>query len=93
MIASRAVVRAVGRTQNQQKRGIVDYLTKYPDKVMEIKKVQMAGGTRLGENNPTWLKQPGDKAVLAFGAALTTFGCAQLCVGYYRLAAGVGKKD
>jgi len=85
-------VRAAGRTQSQQRRGIVDYLTKYPDKVMETKKVQMAGGV-CNPNNPTWMKQPGDNVVLMLGAGLVTAGMAQLSVGFYRLMYGVGKKD
>jgi hypothetical protein len=59
--------------------------------VMQTKKIQMAGGTKLGEANPTWLKQPGDVYTLAAGGALLTYGMAQLVVGYYRLATGKGK--
>lgn len=60
---------------------------------METKKIQMKGGVRQGEYNPTWLKQPGDQAVAAFGAVLTAYGLAQCAVGYYRLASGTGKMD
>lgn len=60
---------------------------------MEKKKIQMAGGTCLGDKNPTWLKQPGDMTVALAGAALLTFGFAQLFVGHYRLYTGKGKKD
>lgn len=59
--------------------------------VMAKKKVQMAGGTKLGEANPTWMKQPGDYYVLAAGGALVVYGMTQLFVGYYRLASGKGK--
>jgi hypothetical protein len=58
---------------------------------MEIKKVQMAGGTRLMEKNPTWLKQPGDSMTLLIGAGLVTFGTIQCIAGYYKLATGKGK--
>jgi hypothetical protein len=58
---------------------------------MEKKKVQMAGGTKLGEVNPTWMKQPGDYYVLAAAGGLVVYGMSQLVVGYYRLASGKGK--
>lgn len=61
--------------------------------VMETKKLQMKGGTCQAENNPTWLKQPGDKITLAFGAALVGYGCVLCSIGFYRLATGKGKKD
>mmetsp|Transcript_21582 Transcript_21582/g.35692 ORF Transcript_21582/g.35692 Transcript_21582/m.35692 type:complete len:94 (-) Transcript_21582:172-453(-) len=93
MIASRIATRSLSRVHTHQRRGIVDYLTKYPDKVMATKKIQMAGGTLQGQNNPTWLKQPGDFAVTGFGMLLVSFGLVQLGVGYYRLATGKGKKD
>jgi len=62
-------------------------------KVMEIKKIQMKGGTCQGEYAPTWLKQDGDTVTLAFGAALLAYGTALCSVGFYRLATGKGKKD
>ena len=61
--------------------------------VMQTKKVQMAGGTLQGEANPTWLKQPGDMYVMAFGGALVAYGMFQAVVGHYRLASGKGKMD
>jgi hypothetical protein len=60
---------------------------------MEMKKVQMAGGTCQGDSNPTWLKQPGDTATLAFGALLVGYGMISCAVGFYRLATGKGKKE
>ena len=60
---------------------------------MEIKKLQMKGGTCQAEYNPTWLKQPGDTLTLAFGAALVGYGSILCSVGFYRLATGKGKKD
>ncbi len=51
----------------------------------------MKGGTCQGEMNPTWLKQDGDAAPLAFGAALVTFGAVNCVIGHYRLATGKGK--
>jgi hypothetical protein len=60
---------------------------------MEKKKIQMTGGTKLGEANPTWMKQPGDYYTLAAGAALTFYGLAQASVGIFRLATGKGKMD
>jgi len=58
---------------------------------MELKKIQMAGGTRQMEKNPTWIKQPGDTATLAIGAGLVAFGLAQCVAGYWKLATGKGK--
>ena len=53
----------------------------------------MAGGTKLGHLNPTWMKQPGDGYVMMTVGALTFFGLAQTAVGIYRLATGKGKMD
>ena len=64
----------------------------YP-KVMEIKKIQMKGGTCQGEYAPTWLKQEGDSLTLALGAGLLAYGSVLCSVGFYRLATGKGKKD
>eukprot|EP00428_Durinskia_dybowskii_P016564 CAMPEP_0170211308 /NCGR_PEP_ID=MMETSP0116_2-20130129/5270_1 /TAXON_ID=400756 /ORGANISM="Durinskia baltica, Strain CSIRO CS-38" /LENGTH=99 /DNA_ID=CAMNT_0010461843 /DNA_START=61 /DNA_END=360 /DNA_ORIENTATION=+ len=89
VIASRTLVRKA--TVQQQKRGFIDYLTNYPDKVAEMRKIQCAGGTMQGEANPTWLKQPQDKAVAAVGLALFTLGMGRAVVGLYRLATGKGK--
>lgn len=47
----------------------------------------------MGEANPTWLKQPGDTTVLAFGAALVSFGLLQLGMGYYNLSFNKNKKE
>ena len=60
---------------------------------MAKKKIQMAGGVRQGEANPTWLKQPGDVQVCAFGAALISFGLIQLGMGMYNLAYNKNKKE
>jgi len=60
---------------------------------MEIKKVQMKGGTCQGDENPTWWKQPGDSAPLLFGVVLVGYGLFSSGVGMYRLATGKGKKD
>ena len=59
--------------------------------VAEMRKIQCAGGTLQGEANPTWLKQPSDKAVAAVGLALFTIGMGRAVVGLYRLATGKGK--
>jgi hypothetical protein len=59
--------------------------------VNEIKKIQCKGGTQLGQANPTWLKQPNDKMVAGFVAAVAFMGLSRLSVGYYRLATGKGK--
>ena len=61
--------------------------------VMEIKKIQMKGGTCQGELNPTWLKQSGDVGVFLFGVALVGYGAALCAQGMYRLSTGKGKKD
>mmetsp|Transcript_26665 Transcript_26665/g.57168 ORF Transcript_26665/g.57168 Transcript_26665/m.57168 type:complete len:99 (-) Transcript_26665:122-418(-) len=94
--ASKIVVaRAMTRRApvRQQKRGIVDYLTNYPDKVNEVKKIQCKGGTQLGESNPTWLKQSSDKVVAGFVFAVAGMGMFRLGYGYYRLATGKGKLE
>eukprot|EP00571_Detonula_confervacea_P011198 CAMPEP_0172309878 /NCGR_PEP_ID=MMETSP1058-20130122/10833_1 /TAXON_ID=83371 /ORGANISM="Detonula confervacea, Strain CCMP 353" /LENGTH=96 /DNA_ID=CAMNT_0013022591 /DNA_START=48 /DNA_END=338 /DNA_ORIENTATION=+ len=93
-VVSRSVAtRAAPLARRQQRRGFVDYLVNYPDKVMAKKQVQMKGGTCLGENAPTWLKQPGDIWTLAFGAALVGYGSILCGMGFYKLATGKGKKD
>lgn len=56
-----------------------------------MRKVQCAGGTLQGEANPSWLKQPSDKAVAAVGFALTALGLGRAIVGLWRLATGKGK--
>ncbi|CAJ1953739.1 unnamed protein product [Cylindrotheca closterium] len=92
--AARAIaVRSVSRKApvQQQKRTIVDYLTNYPDKVAEMKKVQCAGGTLQGESNPTWTKQPSDKFVNAAGFLLASLGFTKATIAAYRLATGKGK--
>lgn len=60
---------------------------------MELKKVQVAGGVKQGEVNPTWLKQPGDQVAFGIGAGLTAFGLLQYVSGLYKLATGTGKMD
>ena len=60
---------------------------------MEIKKLQMKGGTCQGEYNPTWLKQPGDMLTAGFGAALIAYGSVLCSMGFYKLATGKGKKE
>ena len=56
-----------------------------------MKKIQCAGGTLQGEANPTWLKQPSDRMVAAFGFGLAAIGIGRAGVGLYRLATGKGK--
>jgi hypothetical protein len=58
---------------------------------MATKKIQMKGGTKLGAENPTWVKQPGDAVPLIFGAALVGFGIINTVIGHYRMATGTGK--
>jgi len=91
--ARAAAVRNVSRKASvrNQKRSIVDYLTNYPDKVAEMKKIQCAGGTLQGEANPTWTKQPSDKLVTAAGFLLAGVGLTKATIGGYRLASGKGK--
>ena len=60
---------------------------------MQTKKIQMKGGTNLGEMNPTWLKQPGDMVTNYIGMALCGLGFLQLASGHYKLATGTGKMD
>eukprot|EP00533_Pseudo-nitzschia_delicatissima_P001883 CAMPEP_0116077946 /NCGR_PEP_ID=MMETSP0327-20121206/340_1 /TAXON_ID=44447 /ORGANISM="Pseudo-nitzschia delicatissima, Strain B596" /LENGTH=98 /DNA_ID=CAMNT_0003568459 /DNA_START=97 /DNA_END=393 /DNA_ORIENTATION=+ len=89
IVATRAMARRA--PVQQQKRGIVDYLTNYPDKVNEFKKIHCKGGTQLGESNPTWLKQSSDKLVAGFVFAVAGLGLVKLGSGYYKLATGKGK--
>jgi len=77
----------------QQRRGIVDYLTNYPDKVNELKKIHCKGGTQQGEANPTWLKHSSDKMVAGFVFAVAGLGLFRLGNGYWCLATGKGKMD
>ena len=56
-----------------------------------MRKLQCAGGTLQGEANPSWLKQPSDKAVAAVGFAITAIGVGRIVVGMWRLATGKGK--
>lgn len=91
IVATRALARRAAPIQQQQKRGIVDYLTNYPDKVNQIKKIQVKGGTQQGEANPTWLKQDNDKIVAGFVFAVAGMGLVRLAGGYYKLATGTGK--
>eukprot|EP00550_Attheya_septentrionalis_P010307 CAMPEP_0198289174 /NCGR_PEP_ID=MMETSP1449-20131203/7467_1 /TAXON_ID=420275 /ORGANISM="Attheya septentrionalis, Strain CCMP2084" /LENGTH=101 /DNA_ID=CAMNT_0043987471 /DNA_START=62 /DNA_END=367 /DNA_ORIENTATION=- len=79
--------------QTQQRRHFLDYITKYPDRVLETRKIQNKGGTLQGGMNPTWLKQPNDKFVSLFGLGLCTYGVVNLIIGHYRLATGKGKLD
>jgi len=70
---------------------VPSHQTIFISQVMEIKKIQMKGGTKLGEKNPTWLKQPGDSIPLAFGALLVGYGVFNAVKGHYHLATGKGK--
>ena len=94
---TRAAATSAGRmvrpaVPKQQKRGIINFLTNYPDKVMATKKIQMAGGTRLAEKNPTWLKQgTGDLVSIGVGCALLGYGTISCISGHYKLATGKGK--
>jgi len=92
-VAARVAQHASRSVVKQQRRGFVDYLVKYPDKVMETKKLQMKGGTEQGAANPTWLKQPGDYITAGVGLALCGFATINLLVGHWRLATGKGKID
>jgi len=56
-----------------------------------MRKVQCAGGTLQGEANPSWLKQPSDKAVAALGFAILGIGLMRLSAAIYRLSTGKGK--
>ena len=58
---------------------------------MAKKKVQMLGGTKLGDKNPTWLKQPGDLAPLGFGVLLVGYGMFNAVIGMWQLSTGKGK--
>eukprot|EP00590_Aulacoseira_subarctica_P010066 CAMPEP_0172423188 /NCGR_PEP_ID=MMETSP1064-20121228/14404_1 /TAXON_ID=202472 /ORGANISM="Aulacoseira subarctica , Strain CCAP 1002/5" /LENGTH=95 /DNA_ID=CAMNT_0013164419 /DNA_START=36 /DNA_END=323 /DNA_ORIENTATION=- len=79
--------------RQQQRRGFFDYLTNYPDKVMEKKAIQMKGGVCLGAENPTWLKQSSDKMVSYFALFIAATGLTLAVRGHYHMAYGIGKKE
>ena len=60
---------------------------------MDRKMLQQAGGVKQGENNPTWLKQPGDMGSAMIGVGLLTFGFLQYGVGLYNISNNKGKED
>ena len=47
--------------------------------------------TPAGAENPTYLKEPTDKALFAFGVAGMVFGSLQILGGLYNMALGVNK--
>mmetsp|Transcript_12225 Transcript_12225/g.23401 ORF Transcript_12225/g.23401 Transcript_12225/m.23401 type:complete len:91 (-) Transcript_12225:163-435(-) len=88
-LSVRSLAKARTLMPTAQRRTFIDWMTNYPDKINELKKVHQAGGRATF----TWMKMPQDKYTNLFGAALMTFGMAQCAVGYYRLATGKGKMD
>lgn len=60
---------------------------------METKAIQMKGGTRLGQENPTWLKQKNDKFVCAAAFVTCATGLTLAVKGHVQLAFGWGKKE
>ena len=58
-----------------------------------MKKIQCQGGTLQGEANPTWLKQPGDRAVAGVAAVFFVIGVSRAGLAMYRLATGKGKLE
>eukprot|EP00542_Grammatophora_oceanica_P010004 CAMPEP_0194042970 /NCGR_PEP_ID=MMETSP0009_2-20130614/14678_1 /TAXON_ID=210454 /ORGANISM="Grammatophora oceanica, Strain CCMP 410" /LENGTH=85 /DNA_ID=CAMNT_0038687025 /DNA_START=91 /DNA_END=348 /DNA_ORIENTATION=+ len=79
--------------QRTQKRGIIDWMTNYPDHIAHYKAIQNKGGTMQGANNPTWLKQPGDEYVAWFGCFLGFYGMSKATYGMYNLANGTNKME
>ncbi|KAL7563322.1 hypothetical protein ACA910_016679 [Epithemia clementina (nom. ined.)] len=71
----------------QQRRTILNWLTNYPDRILELKKIHQAGGRKIF----TWQKQPQDKYVNFVGLVLGIAGVVQLVPAFYRLATGKGK--
>jgi len=89
-MSSRTLVRNVSTSQQLlQKRTFIDWMTHYPDRINELKKLHQAGGRAVF----TWLKQPGDATVSGIAAFLMTIGLVQLTSGFYKLATGKGKMD
>jgi len=79
-----------------QKRGFmpgVDAMHNQKSKIEELRKVQNAGGTCLGADNPTFLKQGNDKAWAAGAVLLCSFAFLQQVRGYWNMAHGTGKQD
>mmetsp|Transcript_37906 Transcript_37906/g.88211 ORF Transcript_37906/g.88211 Transcript_37906/m.88211 type:complete len:95 (-) Transcript_37906:174-458(-) len=76
-----------------QKRSIVDGLVKVPSKITEMQALQRRGGTMMGADAPTWLKQGPDRVVAVVGLALCATSLGLLGSGFYNMANGVGKKD
>ena len=90
-IASRRAV-----ASNIQKRSFmpgVEAMHKSPSKIEELRKVQNAGGTWLGADGPTYLKQGNDKAWAAGATLLCSFAVLQIGRGYWNMAHGKGKMD
>lgn len=90
-VAARTLIQA--RPQTQQKRTFIKWMVNYPDKVMEMKKLQQKGGTMVGQDNPTWLKQPQDKLTAAACLFLTSWGMWQICTGHWNMAHGINKME
>merc|ERR1712129_56638 len=60
-------------------------------KFMDYKARQTKGGINLGAENPTWLKQPGDKVATSAVFGFASVGLIYTTFGYYNMANGTGK--
>lgn len=62
--------------------------------VPEFQKIQSAGGTMVGADDPTWLKQGvKDKISSGIGLALCTAALVSITSGIYHMANGSNKKS
>eukprot|EP00588_Corethron_pennatum_P007134 CAMPEP_0194298276 /NCGR_PEP_ID=MMETSP0169-20130528/60075_1 /TAXON_ID=218684 /ORGANISM="Corethron pennatum, Strain L29A3" /LENGTH=99 /DNA_ID=CAMNT_0039048243 /DNA_START=95 /DNA_END=394 /DNA_ORIENTATION=+ len=87
--ASRVLPRLM--TQN---RTIVGSMVEASNKVPELQKLQSAGGTMVGADDPTWLKQgTKDKLTSGLGLALCTTAMVSAASGFYHMANGSNKKS
>jgi hypothetical protein len=68
-------------------------LTPLPPQIATERAIQNKGGNWLGADGPTYLKQPGDTAVVLVGMAIMGVSTVQLCSGFWHMAHGTGKND
>jgi len=62
-------------------------------KISDLRQIQNSGGTWLGADGPTYLKQGNDKMWAGGAAALCTFAGVQVLRGYWNMAHGIGKDE
>ncbi|GMI54074.1 hypothetical protein ScalyP_jg2495 [Parmales sp. scaly parma] len=71
----------------------IDAMQKSPSKIAEARAVQNKGGTWLGADGPTYLKQKNDKYWTAAAGGLVAFAGIQLVSGYFHMFHGTNKLE